>query len=143
MLFRAPFVPEIFVRVVKGHLTSKHSDHLINRFYVLPNLPTSALSKLKLSHWILETIFLCYSAKCLQLSQGVRVQSTRGMATYGHRLNGLWLVIYVWLQDEPLLHFCAVLQLVTAPLVAHSVLSAEYACRFRLLSQPSLDSWLS
>lgn len=57
--------------------------HLLDQLIVCYGNPAkgNALSKQRLSHWIVEAISLAYNSKGLRLPPGLRDHSTRDMVT--------------------------------------------------------------
>ena len=85
-----------------------------------------ALSKQRLSNWIVEAVSIAYSSRGLLLPQGVRAHSTRGMAASWALFNGVCVsdicATASWSPPHAFVRFYRLD--FTDPSVAHSVLSA-------------------
>lgn len=89
-----------------------------------------ALSKQRLSHWIVEAIAQAYSSKGLSLPEGLRAHSTRGMAASWALFKGVPIEQVCsaasWSSPHTFVRFYRLD--VVAPTVAQSVLSSGARC---------------
>lgn len=116
------------VRGLRTYIDRTQSVRLCDQLFVCFANPAKgkALSKQRLSHWIVEAISLAYDSKGLPLPHGVRAHSTRGMATSWALFKGVSVsdicAAASWSSPHTFVRFYSLD--VTAPSVAHSVLSA-------------------
>ena len=116
------------VRMLRTYIDRTQGVRLCDQLFVCFANPArgKALSKQRLSHWIVEAISLAYSSRGLPLPQGVRAHSTRGMATSWALFRGVSVTDICaaasWSSPHTFVRFYRLD--VTAPSVAHSVLSA-------------------
>ena len=79
------------VRALRTYIDHTQVVRLCDQLFVCFANPAKgkALSKQRLSHWIVEAISIAYSSRGLPLPQGVRAHLTRGMGPHGHCLKGI------------------------------------------------------
>ena len=116
------------VHALRTYIDHTQGVRLCDQLFVCFANPAKGktLSKQQLSNWIVEAIFIAYSSRGLPLPQGVRAHSTRGMAASWALFEGgsvsdicaaaSWSSPHTFVQFHHLD--------VTAPSVAHSVVSA-------------------
>ena len=116
------------VRALRTYIDRTQSVRLCDQLFVCFANPArgKALSRLRLSHWIVEAVSLAYNSKGLPLPQGVRAHSTRGMAASWALFKGVSVsdicAAASWSSPNTFVRFYRLD--VTAPSVAHSVLSS-------------------
>lgn len=116
------------VRALRTYIDRTQGVRLCDQLFVCFANPAKgrALSKQRLSHWIVEAISQAYSSRGLPLPQGVRAHSTRGMAASWALFKGASVsdicAAASWSSPHTFVRFYRLD--VTAPSVAHSVLSA-------------------
>ncbi|XP_063350743.2 uncharacterized protein LOC134642723 [Pelmatolapia mariae] len=121
------------VRVLRTYIERTQNVRLCDQLFVCFANPKRgrALSKQRLSHWIIEAISLAYSTRGLALPHGVRAHSTRGMATSWALFKGVPVADICaaasWASPHTFVRFYRLD--VTAPSVAHAVLSAGSTTR--------------
>ncbi|XP_073320639.1 uncharacterized protein [Pagrus major] len=116
------------VRALRTYIDRTQGVRLCDQLFVcFANLAKGkALSKQRLSHWIVEAISIAYSSRGIPFPQGVRAHSTRGMAASWALFKGVSVSDICTAASLSSPHtFVRFYRLdVTAPSVAHSVLSA-------------------
>ncbi|XP_065325845.1 uncharacterized protein LOC134621241 [Pelmatolapia mariae] len=116
------------VRVLRTYIERTQNVRLCDQLFVCFANPNRgrALSKQRLSHWIIEAVSLAYGTRGLALPHGVRAHSTRGMATSWALFRGVPVADICaaasWASPHTFVRFYRLD--VTAPSVAHAVLSA-------------------
>ena len=116
------------VRALRTYIDRTQVVRLCDQLFLCFSNPAKgkALSKQRLSHWIVEAVSIAYGSRGLPLPQGVRAHSTRGMAPSWALFKGVSVSDMCTTASWSSLHtFVRFYHLdVTAPSVAHSVLSA-------------------
>lgn len=116
------------VRALRTYIDRTQTVRSCDQLFVCFANPArgKALSKQRLSHWIVEAISLAYGSRGLPLPHGVRAHSTRGMATSWALFKGVPIsdvcAAASWSSPHTFVRFYRLD--VTAPSVAQSVLSA-------------------
>ncbi|XP_047229391.1 uncharacterized protein LOC124872980, partial [Girardinichthys multiradiatus] len=116
------------LRALRSYIDRTQSVRLCDQLFVCIANPArgKALSRQRLSHWIVEAISLAYSNRGLPMPRGVRAHSTRGIATSWALFRGVPMsdicAAASWSSPHTFVKFYRLD--VTTPSVAHSVLSA-------------------
>ena len=81
------------VRTMRTYLSQTRDFRSCEQLFVCFAIPArgKALSKQRLSHWIVEAIAVAYSSKGLALPEGLHAHSTRGVATSWALFRGVSL----------------------------------------------------
>ncbi|XP_066533946.1 uncharacterized protein [Hoplias malabaricus] len=113
------------VRALRTYINRTQDFRRCDQLFVCFAKPVRgrALSKQRLSHWVLEAISIAYSSKGMDLPEGVRAHSTRGIATSWALFKGVPVgdicAAASWASPHTFVRFYRLD--VLAPSVAHAV----------------------